>query len=314
MAPSRPYWKGYLKLSLVSCPIAVYSAASSSERVAFKQINKKTGNRLKQQLVDEQTGEVVETTDKGRGFEVAKHTYVAVEDDEIDAIAIESNHTIDIGSFVPRAQIDERFLDSPYYLIPDDRVGQDAFAVIREAMRDKEMVAIGRVVFAKRERIIMLQPWDKGLLGTTLRFAYEVRDPALYFGDLPDIVIPEEMLKLAEHILDSKTSDFDPSRFTDRYEEAVVAMLKSKQEGAPARAIKATSTENRNVINLMEALKRSLANEPKTVQPATVKKPRKRIQGQGEMLLPISGKGPPKEVADQPTAAKPSKASRMQQK
>lgn len=310
MAPSRPYWKGYLKLSLVSCPIAVYSAASSSERVAFKQINKKTGNRLKQQLVDEQTGEVVETTDKGRGFEVAKHTYVAVEDDEIDAIAIESNHTIDIGSFVPRAQIDERFLDSPYYLIPDDRVGQDAFAVIREAMRGKEMVAIGRVVFAKRERIIMLQPWDKGLLGTTLRFAYEVRDPALYFGDLPDIVIPEEMLKLAEHILDSKTSDFDPSRFTDRYEEAVVAMLKSKQEGAPARAIKATSTENRNVINLMEALKRSLANEPKTVQPATVKKPRKRIQGQGEMLLPISGKGPPKEVADKPTAANPSKASR----
>ncbi len=316
MAPSRPYWKGYLKLSLVSCPIAVHSATSSTERIAFRQINKKTGNRLKQQLVDEQTGEVVEPADKGRGYEVAKHTYMVVEDDELDAIAVESNHTIDIASFVPRAQIDERFLDSLYYLVPDDRVGQDAFAVIREAMRGKDMVAIGRVVLAKRERVIMLQPWDKGLLGTTLRYAYEVRDPAVYFGDLPDIVIPKDMLQLAEHIMDSKRSDFEPSQFNDRYEEAVVAMLRAKQAGLPAREAKPVSAAKSNVIDLMEALKRSLAGEPKA--PATAKaapapkakKPRKRIEGQGEMLLPISGKGPSKEAVKKPTAAKPSRGSR----
>ncbi|SFK51415.1 Ku protein [Methylocapsa palsarum] len=305
MAPSRPYWKGYLKLSLVSCPIALYSAASSTERVAFKQINRKTGNRLKQQMVDEETGEVVETADKGRGFEIAKNTYVAVDDEDIDAIAIESNHTIDIDSFVPRVQIDERFLESPYYLVPDDRVGQDAFAVIREAMRGKGMVAIGRVTLAKRERVMMLQPWDKGLLGVMLRFAYEIRDASLYFGDLPDLVIPPDMLKLAEHILDSKTADFEPSQFKDRYEEAMVAMLRSKQAGAPAKQIKAASPENPNVINLMEALKRSLAAEPKTAPPSKSKKPRRKMEGQGEMLLPITGKGPPKAAAPKQPAAKP---------
>ena len=188
---------------------------------------------------------------------MAKQTYLAIEDDEIDAIAIESNHTIDIGSFVPRAQIDERFLDSSYYLIPDDRVGQDAFAVIRDAMRDKDMVAIGRIVLAKRERVIMLQPWDKGLLGTTLRYAYEVRDQSLYFDDLPDIKVPKDMMQLAEHILDSKAADFDPSQFQDRYEEAVVAMIKSKQAGMPPHG-QACAVGKSNVIDLMEALRRSL--------------------------------------------------------
>ena len=289
MAPSRPYWKGYLKLSLVSCPIAVYSAVSSSERVAFRQINRQTGNRLKQQLIDEGTGEPVDTADKARGYEVAKQSYMLVEDDEVDAIAIESNQTIDIDRFVPRAQIDERFLDSPYYLVPDDKVGQDAFAVIRDAMRGKDMVAIGRIVLAKRERVLMLQPWDKGLLGTTLRYAYEVREAAAYFDELPEVNVPKDMLKLAEHILESKSGDFDPAEFRDRYEEAVVAMLKSKQAGMPTETTKPAFGDGK-VIDLMEALKRSLGNAPK---PATVvkgKKPRKRIEGQREMLLPISGK------------------------
>src|SRR5580698_5707731 len=183
MAPGRPYWKGYLKLALVSCPIALYSGTSSSERVAFRQINKTTGNRLRQQLVDEVTREPVENQDKGRGYEYAKGAYIQVEDDELDAVAIESNHTIEIDSFVPREQIDERYLDSPYYLLPDDQVGQEAFAVIREAMRGKKMVALGRVVLAKRERIIMLQPWGKGLMGSTLRYGYEVRDQKEFFDD-----------------------------------------------------------------------------------------------------------------------------------
>ena len=142
MVPSRPHWKGYLKLSLVSCPIALYTASSSTERVSFRQINKKTGNRLRQQLVDEVTREPVESENKGRGYEYAKNAYIAVDDDELDAIVIESNHTIEIDSFVPREQIDERYLDSPYYITPNDQVGQDAFAVLREAMRGKGMVAL----------------------------------------------------------------------------------------------------------------------------------------------------------------------------
>jgi DNA end-binding protein Ku len=311
MAPARPYWKGYLKLSLVSCPIALYSATSSSERVAFRQINKKTGNRLKQQLIDEETGEVVDAADKGRGFEVAKRTYLPIDDEELDAISIESNHTIDIDSFVPRAQIDERYLDGNYYLIPNDRVGQDAFAVIREAMRGKDMVAMGRVVIAKRERVIMLQPWGKGLLGTTLRYPYEVRDPALYFDELPDIAIPKDMLQLAEHILDTKAADFDPSKFQDRYEDAVVAMIQSKRAGMPQVTPKSVSPSGGNVVSLMDALKRSLAAEaPAPAAAKSAKKPRKKIEGQREMLLPIPGNAPPKETPEKAKAApKASKTS-----
>src|SRR6202142_4012433 len=207
MAPARPYWKGYLKLSLVSCPIALYAGTASTERVSFRQINKKTGHRLRQQLVDEVTREVGEA--KGRGYEYAKNAYIPVDDDELDALAVESKHIIEIDSFVPREQIDERYLDSPYYITPDGQVGQDAFAVIREAMRGKSMVALARVVLAKRERVIMLQPWEKGLMGTTLRYQYEVRPAAEYFDDLPAIKVGGEMLKLAEHILKTKEADFD---------------------------------------------------------------------------------------------------------
>ena len=185
MAP-RPYWKGYLKLSLVACPVSVFTATTTSDRVSFRQINKKTGNRLRQQLVDEATREVVETADKGRGYEVDKGVYIQVEEEELEALEIESNHTIDIDSFVPHSQIDERYFDTTYYIAPNDQVGREAFGVIREAMRGKDMVALGRIVVAKRERVIALQPWDKGLLGTTLRYAYEVRNAGEYFDEIPD--------------------------------------------------------------------------------------------------------------------------------
>jgi DNA end-binding protein Ku len=284
LPPARPYWKGYLKLALVSCPIALYSAASSSERVAFRQINKKTGNRLRQQLVDEVTREPVETEDKGRGYEYSKNAYIPVEDEELDAIAIESNHTIEIDKFVPRKQIDERYLESPYYLLPNDQVGQEAFAVIREAMRGKNMVVLGRVVLAKRERIIMLQPWGKGVMGSTLRYGYEVRDQKDFFDDLPDVKIAPDMLKLAEHILASKQAEFDPSEFVDHYEEAVVEMLKKKQAGITVPKGQ-PSARPANVVNLMDALRRSIAGEKKAAP-----KGKKRIPGQGEMLLPIAGK------------------------
>lgn len=287
MAPGRPYWKGYLKLALVSCPIALYPASSSSERVSFRQINKKTGNRLRQQLVDDVTREPVEGEDKGRGYEYSKGAYIQVDDDELDAVAVESNHTIEIDSFVPRSQIDERFLDSPYYIIPNDPVGQEAFAVIREAMRGKGMVALARVVLAKRERVIMLQPWDKGLMGTTLRYPYELRDPKEYFEDLPSVKVAPDMLKLAQHILETKEEDFDPSQFVDHYEEAVVEMLKKKQAGLVTPKGKA-SEPPRNVINLMDALRKSVASD-KSARPQA-KKGKKRVEGQREMLLPIAGK------------------------
>ena len=296
MAPARPYWKGYLKLSLVSCPIALYTGTSSTERVSFRQINKKTGNRLRQQLVDEVTRDSVEGADKGRGYEYSKNAYIPVDDDELDAIAIESNHTIEIDSFVPREQIDERYLDSPYYIMPNDQVGQEAFAVIREAMRGKGMAALGRVVLAKRERAIMLEPWDKGLMGTTLRYPYEIRDAKEYFDDIPNAKLEPDMLKLAEHILQSKATDFDPSQFVDHYEEAVVEMLNKKQAGMPVSRELAVPRPQ-NVLNLMDALRRSIAQEQAASAPP--KKGRKRIAGQGEMLLPISGqKG--KEAAAKP--------------
>jgi DNA end-binding protein Ku len=286
VTPARPYWKGYLKLSLVSCPIALYTGTSSTERVSFRQINKKTGNRLRQQLVDEITREPVESFDKGRGYEYAKNAYILVDDEELDAIAIESNHTIEIDSFVPRKQIDERYLDGTYYIMPNDQVGQEAFAVIREAMRGKGMAALGRVVLAKRERPIMLQPWDKGLMGTTLRYPYEIRDAKEYFEGVPNVKLDPDMLKLAEQILQSKATDFDPSRFVDCREEVVAEMLKKKQAGMPvSRELGAPRLQN--VLNLMDALRGSIAQEKAASTPP--KKARKRSDGQGEMLLPISG-------------------------
>ena len=198
MAP-RAYWKGYLKLSLVSCPIALYPAASSSERVSFNRINKKTGNRLKQQNVDAETGAPVDKEDIGRGYEIGKGQYLLVEDEELEQVKIESSHTIEIDSFVPRAEIDERYIDSPYYVAPTDQVGQEAFAVIRDANRERGMVGLGRVVLTRRERVVMLEAFDKGLLATALRYAYEVREPAAYFDDIPDLKLPAEMSELADH-------------------------------------------------------------------------------------------------------------------
>lgn len=320
MPTARPYWKGYLKLALVSCQIALYTASSSSERVAFRQINKKTGNRLRQQLVDEVTREPVEAADKGKGYEYSKGQYLVIEDEELEAIEIESNHTIEIDSFVARAEIDERFLESPYYVAPADKVGQEAFAVIREAMRDKGMVGIGRAVIAKRERVMMLQPWDNGLMGTTLRYPYEVRDARDYFYDIPDIKVEPDLLKLAEHILKNKEQPFDPSKFVDRYEEAVLEMLKQKQVGLPAPKAKPVVAPPSNVVNLFDAFRQSLAEEERTTPQAKApakpaakaEKPKKgkaKVEGQREMLLPISGKkGEKAEEAPKP-AARPAAGS-----
>ena len=317
MAPPRPYWKGYLKLSLVSCPIALYTATSSGERVAFRQINKKTGNRLRQQLVDEGTGDPIDPDDKGRGYEVDKGVYLPVEDEELDAIAIESSHTIDIDSFVPKSEVDERYVDSPYYLVPENKVALEAFAVIRDAMLGKGMVALGRVVLSKRERVIMLQPRGKGLLGATLRYPYEIRDETIYFGDIGDIQIPKDMLALAEHILESKAATFDPTLFHDRYEEAVVAMLNEKRAGMPIpkqRPVPRIVAGTDLMAALKQSIEKAKEETPKTaagqaaaaaVAPVAAKsaaaaKGKRGAKGsseQREMLLPIAGGGSAKEAA-----------------
>ncbi len=319
MPAPRPYWKGYLKLSLVSCPVALYTAAASGERVSFRQVSKKTGNRLRQQLVDEVTREPVEAADKGKGYEIAKNTFLMVDDEELDAISVESSQTIEIDKFVPRPQIDERFLDSPYYIVPNDQVGQDAFAVIREAMRGKDMVALGRVVLSKREHVIMLHPWDRGLLGMTLRYPYEVRDSKEYFDDIPDVKVPSEMLQLAEHILETKAGDFDPASFVDRYEEALVEMLKKKQAGATPQKSRPAATAP-NVINLMDALRRSLGEEGTTPAKKAPSGKVRKVKGSTpedlrnapQFKFPIAGgkaKGKDDKAAEAPKSSKPRRKS-----
>jgi DNA end-binding protein Ku len=254
----RPYWKGYLKLALVSCPIALHAACSTSERIAFKQINKATGHRLRQQLIDEETREPVLPEQKGRGYEIGKDQYLVIEDEELEKIEIESTHIIEIDRFVPRQEIDQRFFDTSYYVTPDAPVAQEAYAVIREAMRHRKMVALGRLVLTKRERVVALEPYGKGLLGTTLRYPAEVRNAAHYFSDVPGTAVAPDLLKLAEHIVSSKVGSFDPQTFRDRYEEALLAHLKAREAGA-VRETKPAFSAPRRIINLMDALRRSIA-------------------------------------------------------
>jgi DNA end-binding protein Ku len=258
----RPYWKGYLKLSLVSCPVLLYPASSTAEKTRFHQINRKTKHRLRQQMVDEATGQVVDADQKGRGYELSKGRYVEIGEDELKAIQIESTHTIDIESFVPRQEVDERYRDKPYYIAPDGKTGADAFAVIRDAMKDKDRVALARIVMANRGHVIAIEPFDKGMLGTTLRYPYEVRDAADYFRHVGPAHVTRDMVKLAEHILATKAGKFDPSRFKDEYETALKALVKRKAAG---KTIEPAAPPARvgNVIDLMDALKRSLKSGQK---------------------------------------------------
>jgi DNA end-binding protein Ku len=270
MAP-RPNWKGYLKLSLVSCPVALYPATTTSERVSFRTLNRATGHRVRRQFVDEQSGEPVETEDQIKGYEVAKGEFVQIEDDELKAVQLESNHTIDIERFVPRADIDELYLDTPYYLSPTDRVGEEAFAVIRDAMKSERIVGLARVVLFRRERIVMLEPRDKGIAATSLHYANEVHAASGYFDEIPNLELPKQMLDLAKHIIEKMTGKFEPEKFEDRYENALIELIRSKQKGMP---IKPQPTHRQtNVINLMDALRRSVEGAKGSAEPAPAKKP-----------------------------------------
>src|ERR1700682_1248862 len=227
MAP-RANWKGFLRLSLVTCPVALYPATSDSEKISFNQINRNTGHRIKYMKVDADTGEEVSNEDIMKAYKVDTDTYIK---DELENIALESTRTIDIDEFVPKNDIDPRYLIRPYYLVPDGKVGHDAFAVIRETIRNMNMVAIGRVVFTHREHIIALEPVDNGLMGTLLRYPYEVRDEKEYFDEIQDVKVTKDMLDLAKHIVNQKTADFEPERFEDHYEEALVELINAKRNG-----------------------------------------------------------------------------------
>ena len=253
MAP-RAYWKGSLKLSLVTCPVALYPASTAAEKTRFHMINRETGNRLKQQMVDVETGDVVEGDQKARGYELAKGKYVEIDKDELEAVQIESNHTIDIDSFVPREEIDKRYLNHPYYIVPDGKAGVDAFAVIRDAMKNQDRIALARIVLTNREHVLAIEPLGKGLLGTTLRYPYELRDEADYFDDIKSAKISKDMIELASHILDTKAAHFDPSEFKDDY---VKALVRRKASGKPVKAAEREEQPS-NVVNLMDALKQSL--------------------------------------------------------
>jgi Ku protein len=261
-ATRRPYWKGYLKLSLVICPIALYPASSDAEKTHFHQINLKTGNRLRQQLVDEETGRVVDKENKGRGYEISKGEYVAIEPGEIKALQVESTHTLDIEKFVPVDEIDRRYFDRSYYIVPDGRAGKEAFAVIRDAMKDKARVALARIVLANRERVMAIEPFGKIMLGTVLRNDYEVRDEKELARSAPSPRAPKEMISLASHILDTKVGHFDPSEFKDQFELQLRDLVKRKAAG---KTIEAPVREERpaNVIDLMDALRQSLGKRGK---------------------------------------------------
>jgi Ku protein len=246
----------------VTCPIELFAAITQSEKTHFHQINTQTGHRLRQQMVDEQTGRVVDAEHKGRGYELSKGKYVEIDEDELKAIQIESTHTIDIDGFVARADIDKRYLDKPYYIVPDGKTGVEAFVVIRDAMQDEERVALARIVMAHREHIIMLEPLGKGLLGTTLRFDYEVRSESDYFSHIPSPRISKDMVSLAAHILQDKATKFDPGKFKDEYEGALRKLVQRKAKG---HTIEVPEPEEKpsNVINLMDALRKSLKTNGK---------------------------------------------------
>jgi DNA end-binding protein Ku len=266
MAP-RANWKGYLKLSLVSCAVELYPATTQKERVAFHLLNRETGNRLRRQLIDPETEEVVDSSDQVKGYEIGKREYVIMEEDEINEVAIESTHTIDIESFVPRAEIDDIYIDTPYYLAPSGKVAEEAFAVIREAMAKKEVVGLGRVVLYRRERIVMLEPRGKGLVARTLKYAYEVRDDEEFFEDIGDVKVEPEMLKLATHIIDTKMAEFDPTRFEDRYQNALLDLIRAKTGDRPIKKAPDAPRPS-NVVNLMDALRKSIAAEKDDEKPA----------------------------------------------
>jgi DNA end-binding protein Ku len=270
----RAYWKGYLRLSLVSCPVKLYSATSSAaNRVSFNLIHKETRNRVMQRYHDPELGEI-DRADLVKGYQFEKDKYVIVTPEELDEISIESSKTIDIDGFVDAADIDPIYLDSPYFMAPDGPVAEETYAVILEAMKQAGKVALARIVLSGRERLVAIQPKKEGFVLTTLRAGKEVKDASEAFEDL-NVKISKDMLSMARQIIDQKKATFDPKSFEDRYEQALLTLVRSKIAGGEPVITKAP--ERGNVINLMDALKRSIEEERRPPAPS-VGKARKAAQ------------------------------------
>jgi DNA end-binding protein Ku len=308
MAP-RANWKGFLRLSLVTCPVALYPATSDSEKISFNQLNRQTGHRIKYLKVDSDTGEEVPNEDIVKAYAIDKETFIEVSKEELEEVALESTRTIDIDEFVEKSEIDPRYLIRPYYLRPDGKIGHDAFAVIRETIRDMNKVAIGRVVLTSREHIIALEPIDKGLVGTLLRYPYEVRPETDNFDEIQDVKVTKDMLDLAKHIVEKKSGSFEPEKFEDHYETALIDLINQKRAGKPITPMERPKGDN--VVDLMEALRRSVGGKAEETAPAkkSAKKSRKASAGQKEMLMPIAGKKQANETAAKKPSAKPHKKS-----
>lgn len=289
MAP-RPAWKGYLKLSLVSCAVELTGATDHSEKVSFRILNRKTGNTVRRQYIDSVTGKPVPDDDEVKGYEIGDDEYLLVEEDEIDAVQIESSHTLAIEHFVDRDDIPQIYFDMPYYVTPSDDASEEAFAVIREAMARQDKAGIARIVLYRRERPVMIEPFDKGLLLTTLRYDKTVRKPDEVFAGLAKSKLDPELIALATHIIDRKQAAFDPSHFEDGYEAALLELIQAKQKGKKPPVVQAAERPA-NVVNLFDALKQSLAGDSGAKRPASE--------------TPAAGK-----AAARKAAAKPRKAAK----
>jgi len=264
---ARPTWQGHLKLSLVTCPVALYTATSSTSHVSFHLINPDTNNRIRMAPIDSGTGKAVERSDLVKGYEVSKDEYVLFDDADFDKVKLESTRTIDIGQFVDEDDIDRLYWDNPFYVVPEKGVGAEAFAVIRDAMKAAGKIAIGCLVLRNRERQIALEVRGKGLVAWTLRPHDEVRDAGDFFDDIPAVKADKDMVEIATRIIGQKEADFDPSEFKDRYDDALKAMVKAKQKGGKA-LVEAPEPDDTNVIDLMAALRNSLKGSAGSKAPA----------------------------------------------
>lgn len=276
MAP-RASWKGYIKLSLVSCPVKMYPATSASERITFNQLHKDTHNRINMKPVDPELG-LVERSDLVKGYEYEDKQYIIIDESDLEAVRIESNHTLNIEAFVDEDEVDVIYQDAPYYLAPDGAMAEETFAVLREAMRQSGKLAIARLVLTNRERVVTIGARENGMFVTVLRNPNEVRGTAEYFGNIPEVKPDQEMLDLAEKLIEQKVKEFNPRDYEDRYEVALMAMIREKLKGH--KPIIAAAPERGNVINLMDALKASLGqakpaapSKAKAETPAPAKKP-----------------------------------------
>lgn len=266
MAP-RPAWKGYLKLSLVTCAIELTNVVTHTEKVSFRILNRKTGNTVKRIYVDAETGKPLEEGDEIKGYEVDPDEFVHIEEDEIEAVQIETSHTMSLDGFVDKASIQQIYLDTPYYVSPADKVSEEAFAVIRDAMSGKKMAGLARIVLYQRERPVVIEPLGKGMVLTTLRYDNTVRQPDTVFGDIKAVKTDDEMTDLAELIIDKKQAKFDPSKFDDKYEDALLELIRAKKAGRKAPKPKAAPKPS-NVVNLFDALKKSLSDSGGGKKPA----------------------------------------------